>query len=93
MLRDGWFGAGTGGARLPSPVHPAAYTTNTPSFPGTKQPRRGLNHPPPISTEVKNERMSVTVPLLPSWTFMARYGENFTLGVGWRILLKFIRRK
>ena len=47
------------GARFSAPVqtgrraHPASYTGGTGSFPGVKRPRRGVNHPPPSSAEVK----------------------------------------
>jgi len=48
-----------GGARLAASVttgpgaHPAIYTKCTRSFPGVKRSRRGVDHPPPSSTEVK----------------------------------------
>jgi hypothetical protein len=47
------------GARFSAPVqtgpgaHPASYTVGTGSFPGVKQPGRGIDHPPPSSAEVK----------------------------------------
>ena len=47
------------GARFSEPVqtgsgaHPASYTMSTGSFPGVKRPRRGVDHPPPYSAEVK----------------------------------------
>ena len=34
-------------------AHPAFYTMCTTSFPGVKQPGRGVNHPPPSSAEFK----------------------------------------
>jgi len=34
-------------------AHPASYTMGTGSFPGVKRPGRGVDHPPPSSTEVK----------------------------------------
>jgi hypothetical protein len=34
-------------------VHPASCTMGTRSFPGVKRPRRGADHPPPSSAEVK----------------------------------------
>jgi hypothetical protein len=47
------------GATFSAPIqtspgaHPASYTTGTGSFLGIKQPGRGVDHPPPSSTEVK----------------------------------------
>jgi len=47
------------GARFSAPVqtgpgaHPASYTMGTGSFPGVKQPGRGVDHPPPSRAEVK----------------------------------------
>jgi hypothetical protein len=49
------------GARFFVPVqtgpeaHPAFCIMGTGSFPGVKQPGRGVDHPPPYSTEVENE--------------------------------------
>ena len=46
------------GGRFSAPVqtgpraHPAAYTMGTRSYPGVKRLGRGVNHPPPSSTEV-----------------------------------------
>jgi hypothetical protein len=46
-------------ARFSAPVQtgpgaqPARYTMGTGSFPGVNRPRRGVDHPPPSSTEVK----------------------------------------
>jgi hypothetical protein len=33
--------------------HPASYTMDTASFPGLKWQGHGIDHPPPLSTEVK----------------------------------------
>jgi hypothetical protein len=67
-------------ARFPVPVqtgpeaHPASYTMSTVSFPGTKRPRRGIDHPPPPSDEVKDRielyLYSTSGPLWPviGWT-------------------------
>ena len=47
------------GARFSTPVqtgpgaHPASCTMGTGSFPGVKRPGRGVDHPPPSSTEVE----------------------------------------
>jgi hypothetical protein len=46
-------------ARFSAPVqagpeaHPASCTMGTGSFPGVKQPGRGVDNPPPTSAEVK----------------------------------------
>jgi hypothetical protein len=48
-----------GGARFSAPVqtgpgaHPASYTLGTGSFPEVKRPGRGVDHPTPLSAEVK----------------------------------------
>jgi len=56
---------GTAGDRIPvvarfSPrvqtgpgAHPTSYTMGTGSFPRVKRPGRGVDHPTPLSTEVK----------------------------------------
>jgi hypothetical protein len=47
------------GARFSAPVktgpeaHPASYTMGTGSFPGVERSGRGVDHPPPSSTKVK----------------------------------------
>ena len=60
----GWTVLGSnpgGGARFSAPIrtgpgaHPASYTMGTGSFPGVKQPGRGVDHPPPSSAEVKEK--------------------------------------
>ena len=51
-------------ARFSAPVqtgpgpHPPSYTIGTLSFPGTKRPERGVDHPPSPSAEVE-ERVEV----------------------------------
>ena len=53
------------GARFSAPIqtgpgaHPASYTVGTGSFPGVKRPGLGVDHPPPLSAEVK-ERVELT---------------------------------
>jgi len=62
------------GARFSAPVqtgpgaHPASYAMDTESFPGVKQPGRGVDHPTPSSAEVK-ERVELYLysPSGPSW--------------------------
>ena len=53
-----------GWARYSAPVqtgpgaHPAFYTMDTGSYPEIKRPRRGVDHPPPSSADVK-ERVEI----------------------------------
>jgi hypothetical protein len=49
-------------------AYPASCTMGTGSFPGVKRPRRGVDHPPPCSAEVK-ERVELYLysPSGPSW--------------------------
>jgi hypothetical protein len=60
----------TVGARSSAPVqtgpgaYPASYTMGAGSFPGVKRPGRGADHPPPTSTEVKNEYSYTSTPPL-----------------------------
>jgi len=49
-----------------SETHPAYYTMDAGSFPGVKQPGRGIDHPLPSATEVKNKVMLYVYPLPPS---------------------------
>jgi len=54
------------GVRFSAPVqtgpgaHPASDTMGTGSFSGVKRPGRGVDHPPPSSTEVK-ERVELYI--------------------------------
>ena len=69
------------GARFSTPLqtgsefHPASYTMGTGSFPGLKQPGRGVDHPPQSSAKVK-ERVELYLysPSRPSWPVL---GWNF----------------
>ena len=74
-LRAGWPGDRIPiGARFSSPVqsgpwaHPAFCTMGTGSFPGIKRPARGVDHPPPSSTEI-TERVELYLYSTsgPSW--------------------------
>ena len=49
-----------GGRDFPHPSRPASYTTRTQPIPGVKWPGRGVDHPPPYSTEVK-ERVELYI--------------------------------
>ena len=49
-------------------VHPASYTMRTGSFSGVKRPGRGVDHPPPSSTEVEGRvELYLYSPSGPSW--------------------------
>jgi len=56
-------------ARFSAPVQtgsearPASYTMGTRSFSGVKRPGRGVDHPTPSSTEVKEYSHTSTPPL------------------------------
>ena len=69
-----------GGAKFSFPVqtgpraHPASYTMGTGSFPAVKRARRGADHPPSSSAEVK-ERVEVR----PLRAFAACYRVNFAI--------------
>jgi len=56
--------------------HPASYTMGTVSFPGVKQPGRGVDHPPPSSAEVKEGVELYLYSLL--WVFVACSRVIFT---------------
>jgi hypothetical protein len=68
-------------ARFSAPVltgrgaHPASHTMGTGSFPGIKQPGRGLEHRPLPSAEVKER---VELYLYPLWAFLACSRARFT---------------
>jgi hypothetical protein len=62
------------GTRFSAPVptgtgaHPASYAMGLGSFPGVKRPRRGVDHPPPSSAEVKERvQLYLCSPSGPSW--------------------------
>jgi len=73
------------GARFSAPVqnghgsHPTSYAMGTGSFSGVNRPERGVDHPPPPSTEVK-ERVDLYLysPSGPSWPVI---GLTFTFTV------------
>ena len=58
-------------------THPTSYTMSAASFPGVKQPGRGVDHPPSSSAEVK-ERVKpfLYFPSGPSWPVI---GLNLSL--------------
>ena len=67
------------GARFSAPVqtgpaaHPASYTMGTGSFPGVKRPMRGVEHPPPSSSEVEGRvELYICSPSGPSWPVIGR---------------------
>ena len=71
------------GARFSAPVQtgpgalPASYTMGTGSFPRINWPGRGVDHPPPFSSEVK-ERVKLYL-YSTSGPLVACYRVNFTL--------------
>lgn len=52
-------------------AHQASCTIGNRSFPGVKQLRHGIQHPPPSSAEFTKNR---AIPLLPVCAFMACWG-------------------
>ena len=77
------------GARFFAPLqtvpgaHPASFTMGTSSLPGVKRPRRGVDHPPLSSAEVK-ERVELYLysPSRPSWPVL---GKTFS-PVCWKLV-------
>jgi len=68
----GWKvrGSNSGEARFSATAgaHPASYTMGTGSFPGIKRPRRGVEHPPTSSADVKERvELYLSSPSGPSW--------------------------
>ena len=59
--------------------HPASKTMGTGSFPGVKRPGRGVDHPPPSSTEVKGRLKQYIYFFL--WAFVDCSSVNFTFNV------------
>ena len=58
---------------LPWGPHSLLYNVYRISFPGVKRPGRGVHHPPPSSTEVKERvELYVYTPCWPLWSFLAR---------------------
>jgi hypothetical protein len=54
-------------------AYPASCTMGTGSFPGIKRPRRGVDHPPPSSAEVKEiVELYLYSPSGPSWPVLGR---------------------
>jgi len=45
-------------------AHPANYTMGTGSFPGIKRPGRGVDHPPPLAPNLKEEYSYTSTPPL-----------------------------
>jgi hypothetical protein len=63
-----------GGGRFSAPIqtglgaHPTPHTNSTGSFPRVMWPRRGVDHPPPSSAEVKARvELYLYSPPGPSW--------------------------
>jgi hypothetical protein len=69
-----WIESWWGGGRFSAPVqtgpgaHLASYIMGTGSFPGVKQPGRGVDHPPLSSAEVEGRvEVCICSPSGPSW--------------------------
>ena len=61
-------------------AYPASYTRATGSFPGVRQPGRGVDYPPPSSAEVKERvKLHLYFPSGSSWPVL-----------GWNLLLPFL---
>jgi hypothetical protein len=52
---ESWWGRDFSHVQTGPGAHPASCTMGTGSFPGGKAAGRGVDHPPPPSTEVENE--------------------------------------
>ena len=63
-------------SNFPGP-YPASYTMGAGSPSGVKRPRRGINHPPPFSAEVKEKSRAISLLLL--WVFTACSRAKFKL--------------
>jgi hypothetical protein len=71
-------GSNPGGGEVFAPVqtdpeaHPTSYTMGTGLFPGVKRPGRGVEHPPPSGTEVKEKvELYLYSPSGPLWAVLA----------------------
>jgi hypothetical protein len=70
------------GAKLSAPAqkvsgaHPASYTVDAVLFPGVKVPRRGVNHPPPLTLRLKEEFSYTCAPL---HAFIVCYTANVVI--------------
>jgi hypothetical protein len=66
---ESWWGARFSAPFQTGPgVHPASYTLGTGSFPGVKRPGRGVDHPLPSSTDVKERvKLYLYSPTGPLW--------------------------
>ena len=82
-----------GGRDFPHPTRPSLGPTQPPvqwvpaAFPGLKRPRRGADHQPPSSAEVK-ERVELYIcsPFGPSWpVFGVTFIFTFTCHVKWNV--------
>ena len=74
------------GARFSAPVqagpgaHPTSYTMRTGAFPGVKRPKRGVDHPPPLTPRLKKKySFTSTTPLGLRVLFWGELYFTFTL--------------
>jgi hypothetical protein len=74
------------GTRFSAPVqtglgaHPVSYTMGTRSFPGVKQPGRGVDHPPHLTPRLKKEYNYTSIPLIGlRGLFQGKVNFAFTL--------------
>ena len=96
LLRAGRSGGSNpGGERFSAPVqtvpvaYPASYTMGTGSFPGVKQPGRGVDHPP-SSAEVEGRvELYIGPPSGPSWPVLGRTLPLYQLCTK----IKFVERR
>jgi hypothetical protein len=65
------------GAKFPHSFRPAPYTVRTGSFKEIKWPRRGVDHAPLSSVEIK-ERVEIHIYSGPLWAFVACCRVKFT---------------
>jgi len=81
------------GARIYAPgqtgpeAHPASCTMGTGSFSGVKRPRRGVDHPPPSTAEVKGSvQLHLYSPSGPSWPVLGWIIYIYII-LGWTIYI------
>jgi hypothetical protein len=67
-IESQWVARFSAPVQTGSEAHPVFYTMGTGSLPGVKRPRRGVDHPPLSSTEVKERvQLCLYTPYGASW--------------------------